>query len=62
MSGGWRVIFAEIGKRLFQIVMAVVVEEVVRRNFETAFSSTDNTIKYEKPRLKQVTLIPENKE
>lgn len=55
-------IFAEIGKRIFQIVMAVVVEEVVRRNFETAFSSTDNTIKYEKPRLKQVTLIPENKE
>jgi hypothetical protein len=61
MSEGWRVVLAEIGKRIFQIVMAVVVEEVVRRSFDTAFTNSDNTIKYEKPRLKQVTMNPTTK-
>lgn len=48
MSTGWSETAAVVGKRLLQIIAVIIVEEVVRQSFESAFE--DEHIKYEKPR------------
>ncbi len=48
MSTGWSETAAVVGKRLLQILAVVVVEEVVRQSFESAF--TDEYVNYEKPK------------
>ena len=57
MTEGWRVVVAEIGKRLLQIVMAVMAEEVIRRSIKAAYLD-DETIIFEKPRLARSTIKP----
>jgi len=57
MSAGWKAVMTEIGKRLLQIVMAVVAEEVVRRSFKAAYLDNEPVI-YEKPRLMRTSITP----
>jgi len=49
MSKGWKVVMAEIGKRLLQVIAVVIAEEVIRRSLTTAFADAD-IIRNEKPK------------
>jgi len=55
MFSGWKIVFAEIGRRLLQIVVVVIAEETVRRGFTAAFTDNEN-VHYEKPRPKKATV------
>jgi hypothetical protein len=55
MSEGWKEVASEIGKRLLQVMVVVMAEEIVRRSFKSAYLD-DDTVVYEKPRLKKATV------
>jgi len=55
MSSGWKIVLAEIGKRILQIAVVVIAEETVRRGFTSAFTDNEN-VHYEKPRPKKATV------
>jgi uncharacterized membrane protein YgcG len=51
MSKGWKVVVAEVGKRLLQVIAVVIAEEIIRRSLTTAFKDND-IIYYEKSKKK----------
>lgn len=57
MSTSWSEVASMVGKRLLQIVAVVLVEELARWTFTTAFDDEDE-IRHEKPRQKRTKCKP----